>query len=161
MGFSKQEYWVVISFSRGSSQLRDWTHISCLAEGFFATELPGKPANKAVCVYVHVCLAAPSCATLGDPMDCRQPDSSVHGNFSRQEDRSGLLFSPPGDLPDPRIKPTFPVSSALQPDSLLLSHPVSLQIRLWDCNSLLNPFYRPFHKMFHKTLLCKVAYSDS
>ena len=26
MGFSKQEYWVVISFSRGSSQLRDWTH---------------------------------------------------------------------------------------------------------------------------------------
>ena len=33
--------------------------------------------------------------------------------FSRQEHWSGLLFSPPGDLPDPGIKPASPVSSAL------------------------------------------------
>ena len=30
MGLSRQEYWsgVVVSYSRGSSQLRDWTHVS-------------------------------------------------------------------------------------------------------------------------------------
>ena len=35
--------WVVISFSRLSSWLRDWTHSSALASGFFTTEPPGKP----------------------------------------------------------------------------------------------------------------------
>ena len=39
--------------------------------------------------------------------------------FSRHEDWSGLLFPPPGDLPDPGIKPKSP---ALQADSLPLSH---------------------------------------
>ena len=27
--------WVAISFSRGASQSRDWTHVSCLAGRFF------------------------------------------------------------------------------------------------------------------------------
>ena len=35
--------WVAICFSRGSSQLRDRTHVSCTAGGFFTTEHPGKP----------------------------------------------------------------------------------------------------------------------
>ena len=39
--------------------------------------------------------------------------------FSRQEHWSGLPFPSPGDLLDPRIKPT---SLALQIDSLPLSH---------------------------------------
>ena len=38
--------------------------------------------------------------------------------FSRQEYWSGLPFPSPGDLPDPRIKPTSPV---LAVDSLTLS----------------------------------------
>ena len=33
--------------------------------------------------------------------------------FFRQEYWSGLPFPPPGDLPNPRIKPTSPVSPAL------------------------------------------------
>ena len=33
--------------------------------------------------------------------------------FPRQEYLSGLPFPPPGDLPDPGIKPSSPVSSAL------------------------------------------------
>ena len=33
--------WVAIS-SKGSSRLRDWTHISCIVGGFFTTEPPGK-----------------------------------------------------------------------------------------------------------------------
>ena len=42
--------------------------------------------------------------------------------FSGQEYLSGLLCSPPGDLPDPGIEPVSPVTLALQVDSLLLSH---------------------------------------
>jgi len=33
--------------------------------------------------------------------------------FSRQDSWSGLPFPSPGDLPDPGIKPTSPVSPAL------------------------------------------------
>ena len=39
--------------------------------------------------------------------------------FSRQEYWNGLPCPPPGDLPDPGIKPVSPVSPALQADSLL------------------------------------------
>ena len=38
--------------------------------------------------------------------------------FSRQEYWYGLLCSPPGDLPNPGIKPISPGSPALQMDSL-------------------------------------------
>ena len=38
--------------------------------------------------------------------------------FSRQKYWSGLPFPPPGDLPSPGIKLAFPVSPALQADSL-------------------------------------------
>ena len=37
--------WVTISFSRESSQLRDWTHVSCNADRFFTLEPPWKPKN--------------------------------------------------------------------------------------------------------------------
>ena len=35
-----------ISFSRGASWPRDWTHLSCIAGGFFATEPSGKPISS-------------------------------------------------------------------------------------------------------------------
>ena len=35
--------WVSMSFSRGSSQPRDWTQVSCIAGRFFTAEPPGKP----------------------------------------------------------------------------------------------------------------------
>ena len=35
--------WVAISFSRGSSQPRDQTQLSCSAGGFLTTEPPGNP----------------------------------------------------------------------------------------------------------------------
>ena len=50
---------------------------------------------------------------------CRTPLSM---RFPRQEYWSGLLFSSPGDLPDPGIECVFPVWQA---DSLPLSHPGS------------------------------------
>ena len=43
MGFSGKEKWVATSSSRGPSWLRDPAYVSCIAGGFFTTELPGKP----------------------------------------------------------------------------------------------------------------------
>ena len=59
-------------------------------------------------------LVAQSWQTLCDPMDCSLPGSSAHG-VSRQEYWSGLPCPPPGNLPNPGIKPG---SAALQADSL-------------------------------------------
>ena len=59
-------------------------------------------------------LTAQSCPTLCNPTDCSLPVSSVCG-ISSQEYWSGLPFPPPGDLPNPGIKPGCP---ALQADSL-------------------------------------------
>ena len=42
--------------------------------------------------------------------------------FSQQKYWNGLLFPPPGDLPDPGTKLVSPASSILQVNSLLLSH---------------------------------------
>ena len=55
-----------------------------------------------------------SCPTLCDFMDHSLPGSSVHGT-SQARILSELPFPPPGDLPDPGIKPWSP---ALQADSL-------------------------------------------
>ena len=46
--------------------------------------------------------------------------------FSRQEHWSGLPFPPPGNLPDPGIKPASLASPALQANSSALSHRGSL-----------------------------------
>ena len=45
------------------------------------------------------------CLTLCDPMDCSLPGSSVHGEFSGNNNQSGLPCPPPGDLPNQGIKP--------------------------------------------------------
>ena len=55
-----------------------------------------------------VCSVDQLCPTLCEPMDCSQPGSSVHGIFFRQECWNGLPFPPPGDLPNPGIKPVSP-----------------------------------------------------
>ena len=58
--------WVAIPFSRGSSQPRDRTCIFCIVGRFFTAE----PSVRV--------LVTQSCLTLGDPMDCSLPGSSVH-----------------------------------------------------------------------------------
>ena len=59
-------------------------------------------------------------ATPMDYIACQAPLSM---GFSRQEYWSGLPFPPPGDLPDPGIKPGSPV---LQADSLSTKPPGKL-----------------------------------
>ena len=87
----------------------------------------------------YVCVHAQLFLTLCDPRDYNLPDSSVHEIF--QARISALLFPSLGDLPDPGIKPTSPVSPALQANSLPLSHQGSLQ-RVWPSSS--NFFSIPF-----------------
>ena len=55
-----------------------------------------------------------SCPTLCDPID-GSPSAPPSLGFSRQEHWSGLPCPPPGDLPNPGIKPRSPT---LQADSL-------------------------------------------
>ena len=62
---------------------------------------------------------AQSCPTLCDPMGHQAPLSM---GFSREEYWSGLPRPPPGDLPNPGIKPVSHASLALKVDSLPLSH---------------------------------------
>ena len=50
---------------------------------------------------------------------CQAPLSM---GFSRQEYWSGMLCSPPGDLPNLGIEPLAPASPALQADYLPLNH---------------------------------------
>ena len=65
-----------------------------------------------------VCAVAQLCLTLFNPMDYAHQAPLAMG-FSRQGYWRGLPFPPPGNLPNPGIKPGFPV---LQADSLPLSH---------------------------------------
>ena len=60
--------------------------------------------------------------------DVRSPNqvacqAALSKGLSKQEYWSGLPWPPPGDLPDPGIKPASPVSLALQVDSLLAEPP--------------------------------------
>ena len=55
---------------------------------------------------------AQSCPVLCDPIDYSPPGSSVHG-ISQERILEGLPCPPPGDLPDPGIKPMSLMSPAL------------------------------------------------
>ena len=66
-------------------------------------------------------MCAQSCLTLCDPMECSPPGFCLHGIFpARILER--VSVPPPGNLPDPGIKPSLPVAPALQKDSLPWSH---------------------------------------
>ena len=75
------------------------------------------PIFKLVCMLSHF-----GCVHLFAATRMLAHQAPLTMRFSRQEYWSGLLFPPPEDLPDPGIEPSFPVSPALQADSLPLSH---------------------------------------
>ena len=54
-------------------------------------------------------LAAQSCLTLCDPVDCSPPGSSGHGILQARY-WSGFPVPSPGDLPEPGIKPRSPAT---------------------------------------------------
>ena len=69
-----------------------------------------KPGITYFCIVCVCAKSLQSCPTLHDPMNCSLPGSFVHG-FSRQEYWSGLVFTPPWNLPDAGIE----LSSLLSP----------------------------------------------
>ena len=113
MGFLfRQEYWSGLPFlSPGLFPTQDLICTSSTAGGFFTTEPPGK---FPICV--------PSCSVVYDSLQpCGLGPTRLlcPWGFSRQEYCSGFPCPPPGDLPNPGIKPRSP---ALRVDSLPLSH---------------------------------------
>ena len=68
-----------------------------------------------------LCGSARSCPMLCDRTGCSS-QAPLSVGFSRQEYWSGLPFPPPGTLPDPGIEAESPGATALQADSLPLSH---------------------------------------
>ena len=76
MGFCRILEWIAISLSRGSSQTRDWTHISCIGRQILY--------HRALREVIYMCVCAcvkflQSCPTLCDHMACSPPGSSVNG----------------------------------------------------------------------------------
>ena len=101
---------MAISFSRGSSQPGDQTHVSCLQVDSLPLRHLGSPQHR----YRYICVnvlwwVTQLCSTLCDPMDYSLP------GFSRQVYWRGLPCPSPGDLPNPGMEPR---SSVLQADSL-------------------------------------------
>ena len=69
--------WVVISFSRGSSQHRDWIQDSCFSR-WILYQLSHKQSPSLRKSENEV---VQSCLTLCNPMDCSLQGSSIHGIF--------------------------------------------------------------------------------
>ena len=71
-----------------------------------------------------LCLVAQLCLTLWDAMDCSPPGSSVHGILQARI-LEWVACPPPGDLPNPGIKPRSPT---LQANSLPSETPGSMML---------------------------------
>ena len=62
----------------------------------------------------NLCACVCACSVMSNSLQSHGPHQApLSIRFPRQEYRSGLPFPSPGDLPDPGIKPTSPVSLTL------------------------------------------------
>ena len=106
--------WVAISSSRGSSQPKDQTHVSCIAGGFFtvwATALLSRPMpvqTSLIPALVPSVSESLSCVWLfANPwIGAHQAPPSM--GFPNQEYWSGLPFPSSGDLPNPGVEHGLP-----------------------------------------------------
>ena len=74
--------WVAFPFSRGSSQHRDRTQVSRIADGFFTSWTTRKDhelRGATILLKLKHAKSLQSCLTLCDPMGCSLPGSFVHG----------------------------------------------------------------------------------
>ena len=86
-------------------------------------------------IKTSMCLYVLSCVRLFVTAWTVAHQAPLSMGFSRQGYWSGLPFPPPGDLPDPGIKPTVTAAPALQLDSSPLSHQASWTfIKLFGLN---------------------------
>ena len=74
--------WVAISFSRGSSQARDQTWVSCIVGNLrHYRQILYQLSSQGIhdIIYIWLCLVIQSCLIRCDPVDCSLPGSSIHG----------------------------------------------------------------------------------
>ena len=116
--------WVAISYSKGSSQPKDQTHISCTsytgqreilyhcatweAKGY----LGRKQKSKLIVQFSSV---TQSCLILCDPMDCSTPGLPVHHQLPK-------LAQTPAPLVNDAIQPSHSLSSPFPPAFNLSEH---------------------------------------
>ena len=85
---------------------------------------------------LSVCALSLTCVQLFETLWTVACQAPLFMGFPRQEYWNGLPFPSPGDLPDPGIKPTSPVSPVLQADSLPahFQHEISFsfKINFWN-----------------------------
>ena len=120
MEFSRQEYWSGLPFPPPGNLPNPGMELTspvspALAGRFFTIEPSGKPqASEVNKLYPFLKCVSRSVMSnsFATPwtVACQVPLSM---GFSRQEYWRGLPFPPPGDLPDPGIELTSPVSPAL------------------------------------------------
>ena len=105
--------WVAISFSRGSSQPRDRTWVSCIVGRRFTVwatrEIPKKGNAKECSSSVQFSSVAQSCMTLCDPMTCSTPGLPVHHQLPEFTQTHIHRVSD-------AIQPSHPLSSPSPPD---------------------------------------------
>ena len=104
--------------SREPSWTRNWVKVSYLLHWQVGSLPPGKHLDTHIKPTLYMLCLLLSYVQLWNPLDGSTPGSSW--GFSRQEYWSGLPCPPPGDLPNPKIKPRSPV---LKMDSLLSEPP--------------------------------------
>ena len=108
--------WVTISFSRGSSQPRDWTSVSRTVGRFFTDWATREALSMYVNLnqfYCAMCVSRFSCVQLFVTVFTVVCQAPLSVGSSRQEYWSGLPCPHPGNLPDPGIKPESLMSPAL------------------------------------------------
>ena len=104
--------WAAIPFSRGLSQPRDWTHVSCLAGAFFTPEPPRKPWNPLRLQVIET-----------------QKDSLLaQGIFPQAKSEgqpfSGTAGSEPVRVPSTQISPSFSAAASFGSEIVAQSPPV-------------------------------------
>ena len=87
--------WVAFPFTRGSSQPRDWTQVSCIAGGFFTSWATRGAQIIPLWVSKCVCLCFQSCLTFVTSWTVAH-EAPLPVGCSRQEYWSGVSFPSPG-----------------------------------------------------------------
>ena len=115
MGFPRQEHWSGFPFPSPVDLPNPGIEpvFPALAGRFFTTKLPGKPFERDFPLYACM-LSHFRCVTLFETLQTVAREAPLSTRFSRQEYWSGLPCPPPGDLPDPGIKPESLMSPALE-----------------------------------------------
>ena len=99
-----------------------WAALSGVAQSWTRLKQLSSSSNNSQSLFprkfirpTYMCMRAKSlqsCLTLCNPMDC-SPQAPLSMGFSRQKYWSGLPLPSPGDLPDPGVKPSSPLSAAV------------------------------------------------